>query len=50
MAYIQETVCRATISIRQRTAIALLGVGLVATFAWAGLLGYSIIRLIGRLV
>ena len=49
MAYISTAVRRATISIRQRTAIVLLGVGVVATFAWTGFLAYTVVAAIKRL-
>jgi hypothetical protein len=40
---------RARVSLRQITAIALLGVVAAATLAWMGLLGYFIVSLIEQL-
>jgi hypothetical protein len=47
MAYIPVAVRRAPLSIRKKLAVAVVGVGLAATFAWTGFLTYVVINIVG---
>jgi hypothetical protein len=49
MSYISTTARRATIFVRRRAAIALLGFGFVANVVWLGFLVYFAVTLLHRL-
>jgi hypothetical protein len=49
MAYVPPAVQRMTIFIRSGIAIALLGLGAIASVVWTGFLAYFIVALIERL-